>query len=164
MNTNEMERTGEQVTVVDFIETKVAVYEHRGDPRLIGESVQRFIEWRKLNRLSPGEYATFNILHNDPSSLPPEEYRLDIGVAIDREISGSEYGIVGKTIPGGRCAVLRHIGLDDTLGESIRYLVSQWFPSSGEIRRNFPIFLNRVRFFPEVPEEATVIDIFLPIQ
>jgi AraC family transcriptional regulator len=163
MKINLMERACRQVTIVDFIDTKIAALEHRGDPRLIGESVQRFIAWRKRSHLSPSENATFNILYDDPSAVPPEKFRIDIGVAFDREIADNEQGIVCKTIPGGRCAMLRHTGLEDTLSESIRYLVLQWFPSSGESRRDFPIFLQRVRFFPEVPEEETVVDLFLPI-
>lgn len=153
-----------KVTIITFSETAVAVLEHRGDPRLIANSVQRFIEWRKQNHLHPCLSATFNILHDDPDMVPPAEFQLDICAKIEREIPDNKYGIVGKTIPGGRCAVLRHTGSDEArLKEGIRYLVFHWLPDSGEVARDFPLFLQRVSFFPFVPEDEAVTDIFLPI-
>ena len=43
----------DNVKVIMFKETKVAVLEHRGDPDLIENSVRKFIEWRKQNHLPP---------------------------------------------------------------------------------------------------------------
>ena len=153
----------ENVKLVVFEETRVAALEHRGDPRLIGASGRRFIEWRKQNHLPPRVSATFNILHDDPSATPPEEFRLDICAATDRPVADNPFGVVAKTIPGGRCAVLRHVGSDDTLGETVKYLYSTWLPASGEELRDFPLFLQRVRFFPDVPEHEAVVDVFLPL-
>jgi len=65
---------------------------------------------------------------------------------------------------GGRCAVLRHVGSDDTLGETVRLLCEEWFPQSGEIRRDFPLFFQRVKNPPEVSENDSIIDVYLPIQ
>ena len=152
------------VQIVDFPETRIAVLEHHGDPKTIGESVQRFIDFRKQNRLHPSNHATFNIAYNSPTETAPEDFRIDLCVATDEPVSANKYGIVSKTIPGGRCALLRHIGSDDTLGESIRLLCTEWFPQTGENRRNFPLFLHRVKFPPEVPENETIFDVFLPLQ
>jgi AraC family transcriptional regulator len=58
----------ESVTIANFPETRVAVFEHRGDPRLIGESLRKFIAWRRQNRLPPWVSATFNILYSGPGS------------------------------------------------------------------------------------------------
>jgi len=153
----------EQVKIINFNTTKVAVLEHRGDPQLIGNSIRTFIEWRKQHHLSPKLSATFNILYNNPAEVVPENYRLDICAAIEGDVVSNKIGIVGKTISGGRCAVLRHIGSDDTLGETIRYLYSEWLPQSGEKPRDFPIFLQRVKFFPDVPENEAITDIFLSL-
>ncbi|NTV01335.1 MAG: DNA gyrase inhibitor [Chlorobiaceae bacterium] len=152
-----------EVRIVYFAETRVAVFMHQGDPSLVGESVRRFREWRKEHGLSPERSATFNILYDDPSSVPPEKYRIDLCAEVSGEDECCGGGILCTTIPAGRCAVLRHVGPDDTLGESIRRLVAGWFPASGERRRDFPVYLQRVRFVPEVPEGESVIDVFLPI-
>jgi AraC family transcriptional regulator len=154
----------ETVKIVDFAETRVAALVHKGDPKQLGNSLRKFIEWRRQNHLSPRVSATYNILYDDPNETPPEDFRLGLCAATDRELAENPFGIEGMTIPGGRCAVLRHVGSDDGLGEALRYLYTQWLPVSGEMRRDFPPYLQRVRFFPDVPEHEAVIDIFLPLQ
>ncbi len=90
------------VQLIRFEETSVAVLEHRGNPNLIGDSVRRFIEWRKQNHLSPKISATFNILYGHPSETPPENYRLDICASTEQEVAENSYGVSQKVIPGGR--------------------------------------------------------------
>ncbi len=153
-----------KVKLITFKDTKVAVLEHCGDPNLIGHSIRKFIEWRKQNHLSPKVSATFNILYDNPAETSPDDYRLDICASTQRDVTENSFGVVGKTIPGGRCAVLRHIGSDDNLGESIRYLYSEWLPLSKEELRDFPLYLQRVSFFPDVPEHEAITDVFLPLQ
>jgi len=153
----------DRVKIIDFEDTKVAVYEHRGDPRLVDDSVRRFVEWRKQNHLSRDVSATFNILHNDPTQVAPEDFRVDLCAATDRDVAENAFGVIGKTIPGGRCAVLRHVGSDDELGPILSYLSSQWLAQSGEALRNFPIYLQRVKFYPEVAEDEAIVDVFLPL-
>ena len=108
--------------------------------------------------------ATFNLLYDDPAETPPDEYRLDLCAATTRPVAENPFGVVEKTIPAGRCAVLRHVGSDDTLGAAVAYLYATWLPASGEEPRDFPLFLQRVRFFPDVPEHEAVIDVFLPLK
>jgi len=154
----------ENVKIVVFEETRVAVLEHKGDPRLIGDSVRQFIEWRKQSTPSPRVSATFNILHDDPSTTPPQDFRLDICVATDRPVAENAFCVTEKRIPGGRCAVLRHVGSDDTLGETLKFLYATWLPASGEETRDYPLFVQRVRFFPDVPEHEAITDVFLPLK
>ncbi|MEG4233719.1 AraC family transcriptional regulator [Microcoleus sp. Pol11C3] len=154
----------EQVKIVVFKETKVAALEHRGDPQLIGNSVRKFIEWRKQHNLPPRVSKTFNIIYDNPAETAPEDYRLDICAATDCNITNNPLGVVAKTIPGGRCAVLRHTGYDDNLGDTITYLYSEWLPQSGEELRDFPLYFERVSFFPDVPEFEAITDVFLPLK
>lgn len=154
----------DDVQIIDFPATRVAVLEHRGDPNQLGDSIRRFIAWRQQNRLPPRVSATFNLLYNDPAETPPDEFRLDLCAATDREVAENPFGVVAQTIPAGRCAVLRHVGSDDTLGDALRYLYATWLPASGETPRDFPPFLQRVRFFPDVPEHEAIVDVFLPLQ
>jgi len=67
-------------------------------------------------------------------------------------------------IPAGRCALLRHVGSDDQLGRSIRHLYSSWLPTSGEDLRDYPLYLRRVAFFPDVPDSEAITDIYLPLR
>jgi AraC family transcriptional regulator len=151
------------VQLRNFPETRSAVLPHRGDPALLGESLRRFIEWRRENRLPPARSATFNLLYDDPGDTPPEHFRLDLCVATEAAVAANRHGVVPYTIPAGRCAVLRHVGPDDTLGSSLRYLYGEWLPQSGETLRDFPPFLQRLSFLPDLPEYELTSDIFLPL-
>lgn len=161
MNTDQCDM---QVTIVDFKDTRVAVLEHRGTPELINASIQTFIAWRKQNKLTPQVSETYNIIYDDPATTPPEQFRLDICASIHADIKPNSLGVIAKTIPGGRCAVLRHIGSDDDIRSSLHYLYKQWLPNSGEELRDFPCFFHRVNLFPDIPEHEIITDIYLPLK
>ena len=152
------------VRVVAFPATRVATLEHRGSPLRLGDTIRSFITWRKANRLPPAQSATFNIVYNDPDETPPEEFRFRMCAATDRPVELNDAGVVPMTIPAGRCALLRHTGSDDQLGRSIRHLYANWLPASGEELRDFPLFMQRVSFFPDVPDSEAVTDIYLPLR
>lgn len=59
------------VEIRDVSPTPVAIMEHRGDPATIGNTIQRFISWRRAAGLSPKTSPTFNIFHSDPRTTPP---------------------------------------------------------------------------------------------
>lgn len=158
------DNAGRQVTIVDFKPTRVAVMEHRGDPALLGESIRKFIDWRKQMNLPPSTNATFNILYVDPLTTPPADYRIDICVATDKEITPNDAGIIAKVIPGGPCAKMRHVGSNDGLRDSISYLYRDWLPESGREPRDFPLYCQRISFFPAVAEHEAITDIFLPLK
>lgn len=151
------------VQLRNFPETRVAVLQHRGDPALLGESLRRFIDWRRQNRLPPTRSATFNLLYDDPGDTPPGRFRLDLCAATEASVVANDQGVVPLALPAGRCAVLRHVGPDDTLGGSVRYLYDRWLPQSGETPRDFPLFVQRLSFLPDVPERELTSDIFLPL-
>ena len=153
----------DQIRIVDFPSTEVAVLEHRGDPVLLGDSIRRFIAWRKQTGLSPRDGATFNVLHNDPEATAPDAYRLDICTATQRAIAPNRQGVRPGTLPGGRCAMLRLTGSSDDLRPAIAFLYADWLPQSGEELRDFPVFVQRVSFFPDVPEHLAVTEVFLPL-
>ncbi|MFZ6871645.1 AraC family transcriptional regulator [Undibacterium sp. Di27W] len=152
------------VRITDFPETRIAVLEHRGAPALLPNSIQQFIAWRKLNKLPPSVSATFNLIYDDPEQTPAEEYRFDLAAAVAAPVADNQHGIVNKIIPAGACAVLRHTGSDAQLGNVVRFLYNNWLPQSERNLRDFPLFFQRISFFPDVPEHLIVTDVFLPLQ
>lgn len=154
----------QEVRVVQFPATRVATLEHRGSPMRLGDSIRTFIEWRKANKLPPRLSATFNIIYNDPDETPPEEFRFSLCAATDKSIEPNDEGVTAQTIPAGRCALLRHVGSDDQLGRSIVHLYAKWLPDSGEELRDFPLFMHRLTFFPDVPDSEAITDIYLPLR
>ncbi len=154
----------DDVTIRDVAPTPVAIMEHRGDPATVGATIQRFIAWRKATGLSPKTSPTFNVFHSDPRTTPPAEYRMDLCAGTDRPIEAHGERIEAGTIPGGRCAVLRVVGNTDNLEPAALYLYGDWLPASGEEARDFPLYCQRVTFFPEVPEHEAIAELFLPLK
>lgn len=155
--------SNEDIELVDFPETRIAVLQHKGHPKGIPNSVRKFISWRKENGLPPSRSATFNILHDNPNEVAPSEYRFDICAEIESSVKENDDGIVEKVIPASLCAKLRYVGSYDHLEEAVSYIYGTWLPQSSMEPRNLPLFLQRVTFFPECPEHEAITDIFLPL-
>jgi AraC family transcriptional regulator len=154
----------DDVTIRDVPPTRVAILEHRGDPATLGASIQRFIAWRKAANLPPRTHPTFNVWRSERRPASPETYSVDLCVGTDGPIAPNGEQVRAGEIPGGRCAVLRVVGHTDNLEPAALYLYRDWLPASGEEARDFPIYCQRLSFFPEVPEHETVAELFLPLK
>lgn len=158
-------RQNVEVKIVDFERTMVAVLEHCGPPELVNDSARQFIEWRKQSKYSPVTTSrTFGIAYDDPETAEPERFRFDICGSVTEEIPPNPQGVVNKIIPAGRCAVVRHLGAHDRLGESAYYLCRQWLPGSGEELRDFPLFFHYLNLLPDTEEHELITDVYLPLK
>ena len=161
--------TTDHVTIRDVTPTPVAIMEHRGDPATLGATLQRFIAWRKAAGLHPKTNPTFTLWRSKRRPASPADYSVDLCVGIDHPIAANGEQIKAGEIkageiPGGRCAVLRVVGYTDNLEPAALYLYRDWLPASGEEARDFPIYCQRLSFFPEVPEHEAVAELFLPLK
>jgi AraC family transcriptional regulator len=156
--------TADDVTIREVTDTPVAVMSHRGDPARIGQTIQRFIAWRRAAGLRPNVSATFNVFHDDPRTTPAADYRLDLCAATDRPIAADDTAVAPGVIPGGRCAVLRVVGAGDDLEPAATFLYRDWLPGSGEEPRDFPLYCQRVTLFPDVPAHEAITDLYLPLR
>lgn len=152
------------VTVVDRPAVPIAFLRHRGDPALLGDSIRRFIAWRRRTGIRAAVSATYTIFHKDPDVTPPADYVIDLCAATDRPLPSDAEDILTGLIPAGRCACLRIVGSSDDLRPAASFLYGVWLPDSGEEVRDFPLFAERVRFFPDVPEHEAVTDLYLPLK
>lgn len=154
-----------EVKVVEFEQTPVGVLEHRGPMERVNESALLFTAWRNASGLSPVKTSrSFGIVYDNPETTEPERFRFDICGEVSAPIPENVQGVVNKLIPGGRCAVVRHRGSYDRLGESIYPLYRDWLPQSGEDLRDFPLFFHYSNLMPETPEHELVTDIYLPLE
>lgn len=150
--------------IVDFPEMRVAVLEHRGPPQALMASVARFIAWRKQSQDSPNATSrTLGVAHDDPDATRPEDFRFDICGELHAPLTPNQAGIVEKVIPGGRCAVARHLGSTDAIRDTVLPLYRNWLPASGERLRDFPCFFHYIERMPSVQEHQQVTDVYLPI-
>jgi len=154
-----------EVKIVDFEQTKVASFEHLGAPERVNDSAQIFIAWRKQSGLSPVKSSkTFGIAYDNPDTTEPEKFRFDICGEVMEAIPDNPQGVVNGVIPGGRCALLRHVGSHDRIRECAYYLYREWLPGSGEELRDFPLYFQYLNFMPETPELELITDIYLPLK
>ncbi|WP_246379927.1 AraC family transcriptional regulator [Gluconacetobacter johannae] len=152
------------VSVRKEADIPVAFMSHEGSPERLGETIRRFIAWRKASGVRAATHATYTIFHADPDSVLPEDYRIDLAAATNRTITLADEGVEAGLIPAGRCAVLRVIGNSDNLRPAAEFLYGTWLPASGEELRDFPLYAQRVTFFPDVPEHEAVTDLYLPLK
>ncbi|WP_417844617.1 AraC family transcriptional regulator [Thalassospira sp.] len=151
------------IEIINFPQTRVATLRHRGDPAHIGNSIRPFIDWRKRNHLPPHKNATFNIIHTNPEETPVADFVLDLCVATSIAISPNPEGVFEQIMPANRCARIRHIGPDQELNRSIIPVYAQWMPQTGELAGDYPLFFQRIAFFPDVPRHEAVTDIYVPL-
>ncbi|MCG7584752.1 GyrI-like domain-containing protein [Photobacterium sp. OFAV2-7] len=151
------------VEVVEFSEVRVAAITHVGALYLIGNTIKLLNDWCDENSIAIEGERIFNIVYDDPAITEPDKYTCDICVSIKSSVKKNEYGIVEKSIPAGRCAVIRHVGSDDNINQAINYLYSQWLEGNEEELRDCPIFFERISVFPNVPEAEVITDIYLPL-
>lgn len=160
---NTQDRTMD-MKIVEFPETHVAVLEHRGAPAALLGSVQRFIAWRKSCNVSPNQTSqTYGLVYDDPEKTEPAAFRFDICGSTQVPVPENAFGVIAKTIPGGRCAVARHLGSTDAIGETVLAMYKEWLPKSGEELRDFPLFFHYIKRMPEVTEHEQVTDVYLPL-
>jgi len=82
---------------------------------------------------------------------------VDLCVGTNQKIEANSEPIKAGVIPGGRCGGAGASSVNtDNLEPAALCLYRDWFPASGEEARDFPIYCQRLSFFPEVPEHETV--------
>ena len=154
-----------EVSIIDFDETQVAALEHRGAPERVNDSARLFIAWRKSTGLSPVNTSqTFGIAYDDPETTEPEHFRFDICGSVSAAVPDNPQGVINKIIPGGRCAVVRHLGSHDRIKDSAYYLYREWLPHSGEDLRDFPLYFHYINLIPDTAEHELITDLYLPLK
>ena len=153
-----------QVRIVSFPETRVAALAHQGSPGLLEQSVRRFMAWRQHSGQSPVRSSrSFGIAYANPDTTPPEEFRFDICGELAEPLAPNEFGVRELLMPACRCAVVRHVGSTDHIGETIYPIFRDWLPASGEELRDQPLFFHYLSVYPETPQDQWQTDIHVPL-
>lgn len=148
-----------EVTIRTEPERHVAIVSHSGDPQGIGDSIRRFIDWRRANGLPPSRSASFNIFHSSTDLDRPEVIQTDLCAEVRPGFDGDSIVETG-TIAGGRVAVLTLRDNPEDLGPSATWLYRDWLPASGEETRPFPLYCRR---YPEREPAQQIIELYLPL-
>ncbi len=152
------------VQIIEFPETKVAAVRHFGPPALEHETVRKLIAWKLEHRLlDPAKYRSFGVHYTDPRSTSPSQHYVDFCLSVEQDVGPNAFGITNAVIPRNRCARARDIGSRSN-NQAAVYLYETWLPQSGESPGNFPIFFHYINVGPNVREEETITDVYLPLR
>ncbi|MDX1837227.1 AraC family transcriptional regulator [Legionella taurinensis] len=153
--------TDMKVDIKTIPRTRLAVVEHRGDPRRVGESVNQLVTWAKAQVINvkpkPGE--AFALGYDDPKITPPSEFRLDLGIKVPDSLMLE--GVVEKYLPQGRYASAMHYGSRDSIGDTVYALYRDWLPASGEQLGDLPCVFCYYNFDHEVAETELLTECWL---
>ncbi|MEM1244180.1 MAG: AraC family transcriptional regulator [Pseudomonadota bacterium] len=142
-----------KIEVKKFPQIKLAVMEHKGDPKLVGESVNKLISWAKAQPIDlkpkPGE--AFGIAYDDPKNTPPSEFRFDLGIKVPENFKLSDK-VIEKFLPAGNYAVAIHQGSRDKIADTIYPMYREWLPNTDYQLGNFPCIFCYHNFDHEVAE------------
>jgi AraC family transcriptional regulator len=141
---------------------RLAVIEHRGNPALLGNSVNKLIAWANAQAvkvgLKPGE--SFAIAYDDPTSTPTAEFRMDLGIKVPANLALTGE-VVEKYLPAGRYATTMHKGSRESIGNTVYALYRDWLPNSGEELGDFPCVFCYHNFDHEVAETEQLTECML---
>lgn len=156
------ESTDMKVNIKEVSKTRLAMIEHRGDPKLLGDSVNRLITWAKAQpiNLKPKPGDAFAFAYDDPKTTAPEQFRMDLGIKIPSNLTING-GMVEKYLPAGRYAVTLHKGSREKIGDTVYPLYREWLPKSGETLGDLPCVFCYHNFDNEVAETEALTEIWL---
>ncbi len=150
------------VTIKNMNARRLAVLEHRGDPKKVGESVNKLVLWAKAQTVSlkpePGE--AFGFAYDDPQTTPAEDFRFDLAITVPKGLV-LKGEVVERQLPAGRYAVAIHKGSRDNIGDTVYSLYRDWFPHSKEELGDLPCIFCYYNFDHEVAETELVTECWL---
>lgn len=151
-----------KVVIKEMKARRLAAFEHRGDPRKVGDSVNKLINWAKAQTLDlrpkPGE--AFGFAYDDPKTTPSNEFRIDLAITVPEQVK-LDGDIVEKRLPAGRYAVAIHKGSRNNIDETVKGLYRDWLPKSGEELGDLPCIFSYHNFEHEVAETELVTECWL---
>ena len=140
-----------QINVVSLHELKVCAFRHTGHPARLNGSIQRFIGWRREHKLPPDQYRTFNFLHNDPTTVAPAAFCFDLACERPAKQVVLADDMRFDTIPAGRYASLKITGGEKVLEAAVNFITTDFIARHNEQAGDFPVIVERLSFYPEVP-------------
>lgn len=149
--TTENATQGTNVQIIQQPAIPVYGIKHENSPAQIPSTVGQFIEWRKSHRLSPRVSRTFNVFWSDPNNADTH-FRVDIMCEATRAVSlPQDERFFSGEIPPGRYAIIEVEGGDPMIQAATSELLYRYIPQHNEEMAEFPVLVERIRFYPDVP-------------
>jgi AraC family transcriptional regulator len=150
------------VTIKNLDTRRLAVLEHRGEPKLIGDSVNKLINWAKAQPINvkPKAGEAFGFAYDDPKLTPATNFRFDLAITIPEQLA-LKGEVTEKRLPAGRYAIAMHKGSRDNIGDTVYALYRDWLPNSGEELADLPCIFCYYNFEHEVAETELLTECLL---
>ncbi len=152
-----------QATTREVPRITVAALAHNGDYQTIPSTFMRLATMAgALGLFGPGT-RSFGIYYDDPSATPVGALRSEACITVPDDWAPSG-DLLRREIPGGRYAVVLHVGPYAELGHAYTWLYGTWLAQSGEEVADAPCveeYLNDARTVP--PAELRTA-IWLPLR
>lgn len=156
------EDTTLNIVIKNLSGRRLAVLEHRGDPKLVGESVNKLVNWAKSQpiNLKPKAGEAFGFAYDDPKITPAADFRYDLAITIPENFS-VKGDVIEKRLPQGRYAVAMHKGSRENIGNTVYAMYRDWLPNSGEELADLPCIFCYYNFDHEVAETELLTECWL---
>lgn len=141
---------------------RVAALRHQGDYAAIGSAFDRLFVWAESRGLVRETTRCLGLFHQDPAGTPVDALRSDACLEVPPSFA-AEGDLRIFDIPGGRQAVVTHVGPYAELHRAYTWLYREWLLSSGEEPADHPCveeYLNDPRVTP-APELRTEIALLI---
>lgn len=150
------------VAIKNIKARRLAVLEHRGDPKFLGDSVNKLINWAKAQpvNLKPKAGEAFGFAYDDPNLTPAADFRFDLGITIPEQLT-LKGEVIEKRLPAGRYAVAIHNGSRENISDVVYALYRNWLPHSGEELADLPCIFCYYNFDHEVAETELLTECWL---
>lgn len=141
---------------------RLAVFEHRGDPDRLGETVNKLMDWAKAQPINvkPKAGEAFAIAYDDPKTTAKADFRLDLGITIPEQLKLTD-DVVEKRLPAGRYAVVMHKGSRENISDTVYAMYRDWLPNSDEELGDLPCLFCYYNFDHEVAETELLTECWL---
>lgn len=151
------------ISIKNLDPIRVACVRHVGPYADCGPAWQKLCGWAGQKGLLGPDTLAIGISHDDPASMPAGILRFDACVSVPDTAQG-EGEVAIRTIPGGRYAVVVHVGPYGGLEKVYKDLYGRWLPEQGLSPRDepaFEVYRNDPSF---TPADKLVTEICVPLE
>jgi AraC family transcriptional regulator len=120
-----------RVTIRETPTIRAAALAHRGDYMAIGSTFERLAALAGGQGLLARDARSFGIYYDDPAATPSDALRADACMTVPDGWAPSG-DLRSVEIPGGRYAIMLHVGPYAELHHAYRWLYGTWLRAGGE--------------------------------
>jgi AraC family transcriptional regulator len=151
-----------QVEIREAPTRRTLCIEHRGPYYLVGVAFGSLFQWLAVNPIAHAEGIA--LYYDDPAITPPDELKSDAGVIVADDFTTNDPAVHVVDVPGGRFAVVTHVGPYEALNAKGSEFYGQWLPKSEHSLRPDPCFELYVNDCASVGPENAITELWIPVE